>query len=176
MRAFLAIPLPEALCEELARYAGKIPKLRALKPGTIHLTIRFLGEIRRAQEIVDAVAPVAAAHAPFPIGLAGVDAFPRGRAAHVVWVGLSRGDMEAGALAAGVENALLPLGFPREKRPWKGHVTLGRFARPQRFPPVEPRPEFGSATADRLVLYRSVLTPQGALHEALRELSLGRGM
>jgi 2'-5' RNA ligase len=146
------------------------------KPGTIHLTIRFLGEIRRAQDVVDAVAPVAAAHPPFALELAGVSAFPRTRAANVVWVGLARGDLEAGALAAGVENALLPLGFPREGRPWKGHVTIGRFPRPRKFEAPEPPPVFGSAPADRLVLYRSVLTPEGALHEALRELSLGRGM
>jgi 2'-5' RNA ligase len=176
VRAFLAIPLPPAICDALARFGGTIPKLRAQKPGTIHLTIRFLGEIRRAQEVVEAVAPVAAAHPPFAMELGGVEAFPRSRAAHVVWVGLRQGDLEAGALAAGVENALLPLGFPREGRPWKAHVTIGRFPRPAKFAAPAPPPDFGAATADRLVLYRSVLTPEGALHEALQELSLGRGM
>ena len=176
MRTFLAIPLPEPLCEELARFAGTIAKLRTPKPGTIHLTIRFLGEVRRPDRIAEAVAPVAAKHPPFELELAGVAAFPHARAARVVWVGLRRGDLEAGALAAGVENALLPLGFPREPRPWKGHVTVGRFQRPRKLQVPDPPPEFGTAPAERLIVYRSVLTPEGAVHEALHELSLGRDM
>jgi 2'-5' RNA ligase len=67
------------------------------------------------------------------------------------------------------------LGFPPEERPWSAHVTLGRYpGRPPEPPPLDPRREFGRARADRLVLFRSTLAPEGALHEPLRELSLLR--
>jgi 2'-5' RNA ligase len=85
--------------------------------------------------------------------------------------------MQAGALAAGVESALAPLGFPRERRAWHGHVTLGRFRDPEPCPPglVDRARKFGEARADRLVLFRSELTPEGALHSELASLPLGGG-
>jgi len=174
MRAFLAIPLPPELCEALAAVGAGIEGLSAQKPGTIHLTIRFLDEIADPAPIVTAIEPVAAAHEPFDMSLERLGAFPHERAPRVVWVGLGDGEMQAGALAAGVGNALAPLGFRREHRPWHGHVTLGRFRgrAPKGF--VDKERAFGRARAERLVLFKSALTPQGAVHTAVHDMSLGR--
>ena len=173
MRAFLAIPLPEKLCEELAAVGRSIAGLRAQKGPTIHLTIRFLGEVEDPEPVAAAAAEVAARHAPFDVSLAGVGAFPDARRPRVVWVGLGEGAGEAAALARDIDDAVVALGFPREERPWSAHITLGRFRdRPPKPPRFDPLLEFGKARADRLVLFRSVLTPEGALHEAFRELSL----
>ncbi|MHC4340963.1 MAG: RNA 2',3'-cyclic phosphodiesterase [Planctomycetota bacterium] len=178
MRAFLGIPLPDPLCEALARAAQGIEGLRAQKPGTIHLTVRFLGDIREPDRIAAAVEPVALAHAPFDLHLRGLGAFPDRRKAHVVWVRLAAGGLEAGTLAAGVENALLPLGFDRERRPYTAHITLGRFRSAKRLHRdiLDPDRDFGTARADRLVLYQSTLDPQGAVHSHLKVMSLGSGM
>jgi len=176
VRAFLGVPLPEELRERLAKRAGRVEGLRAQKAGTIHLTIRFLGEIADPAPILEALEPVAAAHAPFDLVLKGLGAFPRPTRANVVWVGLDRGDLPAGALAKGVEMALEPLGFAPDRRPFHAHVTLGRFKNPRRLAMEEgDQLSFGSARADRLILYSSILTPQGAIHHPVRELSLGGG-
>jgi 2'-5' RNA ligase len=176
MRAFLAIPLPPPTRQALASVAQQIEGLRVLKPHAIHLTIRFLDEITDPEPIVEAVAPVAAAHAPFEMSLERIGVFPPKGAPRVVWVGLGAGEMQAGALAAGVENALVALGFRRERRPWRGHVTLGRFRSPPRRGTdlVDEDRRFGVVPADKLVLFESTLTPEGAIHEAVREMSLGR--
>ncbi|MFI5403249.1 MAG: 2'-5' RNA ligase family protein, partial [Planctomycetota bacterium] len=71
MRAFLAIPLPEKLCDELAAVGRGIAGLRAQKAGTIHLTIRFLGDVEDPEPVLAAAAEVAARHAPFDVSLAG---------------------------------------------------------------------------------------------------------
>lgn len=174
MRAFLAIPLPGKLSEELAALGRSIAGLRAQKAGTIHLTIRFLGEVEDPEPVASAAAEVAARHAPFDVSLQGVGAFPDARRPRVVWVGLGAGEEAASALAADIEAAVTGLGFPPEERPWSAHITLGRFRdRPPKPPHFDPLREFGKARADRLVFFRSVLTPEGALHEAFRELSLG---
>ncbi len=173
MRAFLAIPLPEKLCEELASVGRSIAGLRAQRAETIHLTIRFLGDVEDPEPVAAAAAEAACRHAPFDVSLVGVGAFPDARRPRVVWVGLGEGEEAARALAEDVDEAVVALGFPREERPWSAHVTLGRFRdRPPKPPPLDPLREFGRAQADRLVLFRSVLTPEGALHEAFRELSL----
>ena len=79
------------------------------------------------------------------------------------------------ALAKGVENALLGLGIPRERRPFRGHITLGRFQNPQAVQ-LPHGHSFGAVRADRLVLYRSTLSTDGATYEVLEEMSLGAGM
>ena len=175
MRAFLAIPLPRATQARLAEAGAGIPGLRAQKPETLHLTVRFLGDIADAEAVAGAVAPVAAKHRPFDMELQRIGVFPPRGAPRVVWVGLGAGEMQAGALAAGVEDALAALGFPRERRPWHGHVTLGRFregGRPAR-DVVDPARAFGTVRAATLVLYDSTLTPDGAVHRAVKEMPLG---
>lgn len=176
MRAFLAIPLPPPTRQALASVANQIDGLRAQKPHTIHLTLRFLDEIADPAPIVEALTPVAAAHEPFEMSLERIGVFPPRGAPRVVWVGLGAGEMQAGALAAGIENALIPLGFRRERRPWHGHVTLGRFRSPPRRADglVDEDRRFGQVPAEKLVLFESNLTPDGAVHEVLQELSLGR--
>jgi 2'-5' RNA ligase len=175
VRAFLAIPLPEKLCEELAATGRSIQGLRAQKARTLHLTIRFLGEIDDPEPVAAAAAEVASRHAPFDVSLRGLGVFPHERRPRVVWVGIGEGEEAARALARDIEHALVALGFPPEERPWSAHVTLGRYpGRPPEPPPLDPRREFGRARADRLVLFRSTLAPEGALHEPLRELSLLR--
>lgn len=176
MRAFLAIPLPPPTRQALASVANQIEGLRAQKPHTLHLTIRFLDEIADPAPIIQAVTPVAAAHEPFEMSLERIGVFPRKGTPRVVWVGLGAGEMQAGALAAGVESALLPLGFSRDRRPWHGHVTLGRYRTPPRRgqEPVDEDRRFGRVPAEKLVLLESTLTPDGAIHETVQEMSLGR--
>jgi len=173
VRAFLAIPLPAKLCEELAAVGRGILGLRSQKAGTIHLTLRFLGEVLDPEPVAAAAAEVAARHAPFDVSLVGVGAFPDQRRPRVVWVGLGEGAGAAASLAKDLDDAVAALGFPREERPWTAHITLGRFRdRPPKPPQFDPRRELGRARADRIILFRSVLTPEGALHEAFREMSL----
>ncbi|MCI0547747.1 MAG: RNA 2',3'-cyclic phosphodiesterase, partial [Candidatus Rokubacteria bacterium] len=162
--------------DELAAVGRGVAGLRAQRAETIHLTIRFLGGVEDPEPVAAAAAAVASRHAPFDVSLKGAHAFPDARRPRVVWVGLGAGEEAARALAADVEAAVTALGFPPEERPWSAHITLGRFRdRPPKPPHLDPTKEFGRARADRLVFFRSVLTPEGALHEAFRELSLGGG-
>jgi len=179
VRAFFAIPLPGRLCEELAAAARGIDGLRAQRPETIHLTVRFLGEIEDPDAFAAAAAPAVADCAPYELEVCGLGCFPGSRRpARVLWAGVTRGADETRALSAGLEAALAPLGVEPERRGYTPHVTLGRFRAPRRLAPevLDPRREFGRTTAARLILYSSRLTPQGAVHEALHELSLGVGM
>ena len=176
MRAFWAIPLPDALRRELHGIAAGVGGLRAQKPETIHLTLRFLGEIEDPQPVAEAAQAVAARHDPFTLALRGLGVFPHPRAPRVFWVGAGRGREAAQALAEDLSAALQPLGFEPERRPWRVHVTLGRFRRPPRLPAdlLDPERDFGDVRAERMVLFSSTLTPTGALHEPVQDLSLGR--
>jgi serine/threonine-protein kinase len=73
-------------------------------------------------------------------------------------------------VAAAVDRALVPLGFPPEGRPFQGHLTIGRVRSPRAGRALAAAIEaagtsaFGSWTASEVVLYESRLKPTGAVY------------
>lgn len=184
-RLFVAVPLAEparqAVASLMEDLAARPPRLRWVRPESLHLTIRFLGPT-----LEDAIAGVreavteAAAHArPFAVRLGGTGAFPpRGRP-RVLWVGVVDGEPELAALAAALEDALAARGWPRDDRPFRAHLTLARsdgVAGAERI--VEAAAERGrnldsAWTADRAVLFESISGGGPARYSPLHTVPLG---
>ena len=155
-------------------------KIRWVRKEGIHLTVKFLGDIDRrdVDRIHGAMRQATKAFSPLVLQGEGGGVFPDLKRARVVWVGLS-GDIEAlRALQGALEDQLDALGFPKERRPFKGHLTLGRvkgrldgaklgeaLRRLEDF-----RTE--SFTARSVVLYQSDLRPDGAVYTKLAEAIL----
>lgn len=92
-----------------------------------------------------------------------------------MWTGAGRGSDHLGAIAADVEDALEPLGFERESRAYRPHVTLGR-ARGRPFVLDETAALEGlTFRAEKLTLVRSVLRREGALYEPVGIYPLAGG-
>jgi 2'-5' RNA ligase len=81
-------------------------------------------------------------------------------------------------IQARVENALEPLGFVREKRPFQPHLTIGRVKDRRKLQALidamatldmEP---FNSFDADEIILYKSDLRPTGAIYTKLHRMPL----
>src|SRR5262249_35443475 len=121
---------------------------------------------------------VTAATPPLALACGGLGVFPGPARPRVVWAGITDGLRGLGLLAAALEGAMEPLGFQPERRPFRGHVTLGRVRSPRgggaaaRAIEREGHREFGRWTASQAVLYRSHLHPTGAVHDALAVLPL----
>lgn len=186
IRAFLAIDLPAGLRPVLERLTGELKKSGAdvkwVPAGNVHLTLKFFGDVSEAQaeEIARAAAPIAQASPPFSLTLTQPGAFPSLKSPRVVWVGLG-GDLEAiRALYAGLEAAFELLGFPREGRPFAPHLTLGRVKSPRnrdalvRQLAVLPALQSEFFPVREIVLFRSTLTPKGAIYTPLKVMPLGR--
>jgi 2'-5' RNA ligase len=96
----------------------------------------------------------------------------------VVWAGITDGLRELGSLAAAVERAVEPLGFEPERRPFRGHVTLGRVRSPRgcgrlaRAIEGRGHARYGTWTVAHVVLYRSHLRRTGSVYEPLATLPL----
>jgi len=182
MRLFIALNLP---AEERARIHAAAAPLRAaglpvrwVEPESIHLTLKFLGEVARARlaEIRAALAQAAAAAAPLRLDVEGIGAFPNPRRARVVWAGI-RLTPGLAALQEAVETRLVPLGFAREGRPFQPHLTLGRSRPPggvtgaeSLMRGIELRNAFTASTLD---LMESTLSPRGARYERIAAAPLG---
>jgi 2'-5' RNA ligase len=100
------------------------------RPESLHLTLKFLGDIDPAQvePIQHALTETVSPLARFSVDVEGWGAFPDARAPRVLWVGLKLQSVRDPLLelAAAVERALTPLGFPTEEKPFSPHLTLGR--------------------------------------------------
>jgi len=184
IRSFIAIDLPQDIREKLAAIQEQLRQSQAgvrwVKPGSIHLTLKFLGNIHPAQveDIALAVAQEVRDEPPITLGAAGLGAFPSRRKPRVIWIGMEGEVQRLTRIQARVENALEPLGFGREKRPFRPHLTIGRVKDRRRLQALidamatldmEP---FNSFDADEIILYKSDLRPTGAIYTKLHRMPL----
>jgi 2'-5' RNA ligase len=131
MRLFIALNLPKKERERIYRAARRLRDeempVRWLDPDHFHVTLKFLGEVRRERvaEVEEAISKVAETTAPFSTTLGGFGAFPTIRRPRVIWLGVGA-NPELRCLKQDLEWALGDLGFEAETRAFHPHVTLGR--------------------------------------------------
>lgn len=180
LRLFVAVDVPVDVLELVERVAkplqSSIEGARWTARAGRHITVKFLGytDAGLLDELKRALAGCSG-HAPTPIRLAGLGAFPSAKRARVVWAGIDDLEGLLAGLAAGVSRALEPLGFEPEKRSFSPHLTLARLRAPGSVeaalaaaPTLASRPfEAGS-----FALYRSLLHPRGARYQRLCEFRL----
>lgn len=152
--------------------------MRWVKPGNMHLTLRFLGATPPAKvaALATTLGAVAAGQAPLKMALDGLGGFPSRRRPQVLWVGLG-GDRDGlTALQGAVEGAVGALGWPAEERAFRPHVTLGRVRGKQRPPAAAWQPEVPplSFELDAVELVESRLQPSGAVYRVLCRAELGQ--
>ena len=184
IRTFIAVKLPETVLAAIAgvqeRLAAHGFNVRWVTTGNIHLTLKFLGEVD--EDELDGIAAVLteAVHgfAPLRLAAAGVGVFPSANRARVIWVGLSGQLSQLAALQRSIEDRLATIGYPHEKRPFTGHLTLGRVKGPiaafRLTAAMDAFRDFASETfeVDRVVLFKSDLRPTGAMYTELRQVTL----
>ena len=189
VRAFVAVEAPEAVRRELGRLARALrldetPGLRLTRPESLHLTLSFLGDVeaRSVGIIADALSDAVYGLRPFEVRLGRAGTFPERGAPRVLWVGLA-GDLPALAdLQERIAGAMSALGYARERRPFRPHLTLGRF-RPNAPADVRRRAAEALRAGDgpapirmrmeEVVLMRSTLLPTGAVYQRLERARLG---
>lgn len=183
MRLFVAVHLPQEIRERLALVQERLRRAQAdvswVKPANLHITLKFLGETepKRLERIGPVLAEAARNVTPFSLAVAGVGAFG-GRIPRVVWVGVREGTAPLEALAGAVESGLARLGFPKEKRGFTAHFTLGRVRSPRNAEALlaairdEPTEPLGTVLVERFVLMQSELDPGGSIYTALERFPL----
>ena len=179
IRSFIAIDLSDPVrlrIEELVRELRKSDaQVGWVKVEAIHLTLKFLGNVdpELLERIKPALAREAAKTGPLRLEAAGCGAFPGLQSPRIIWVGLRGQIAPLVELARGVEEALVPLGFKPENRPFKPHITVGRVKGRVRLQSLREKllSHAGFAAepfdAAEIVLYKSELRPDGARYTPL---------
>ena len=182
IRAFVAVEIGEAArrsAAEVSRLLRSRPggdEVRWVRPESLHITLRFLGDVEPAvvPKLVACVAEGVRGLECFEARLAGVHGFPSVRRPRVVVLDVApRESLEA--LAAAVERGAVAAGLAPESRPFRPHLTLGRV-RGRAAPDLEGAPEPAPAPfpVREAVLFRSELRRSGARYIPLERMALGR--
>lgn len=181
MRLFVATDLPHALLEKITEIESEFRKvtnsMRWVRPSSMHLTLKFLGDVAESR-VTWIDAHLRAIHVePFQVNYYGVGFFPNARVPRVLSVSVSSEALED--LAHKVEERMVELGFLGEKRQFRPHLTMARIGRDNQINHflIETVAryadrKFGVYATDRFYLFHSILRTDGAEHQKLFEYPL----
>jgi RNA 2',3'-cyclic 3'-phosphodiesterase len=179
MRAFVAIFPPSeiraatvARAREAVRHLGD--RVRWPKPENVHLTLKFLGDVREEalDDLCAALGETCARHAPFDVSVTKLGAFPSARRARILWASVGASSDLLRALVADLDATLAPLGFKREERAFVPHLTLGRVRGRPASLDLPPDAQDLGFRVRRVELMKSTLTPEGAVYRTVRAFAL----
>ncbi len=184
MRIFIAIDIPEALKKEIGKVQLELRNtgadVRWVRPECLHLTLKFLGEIKPeelasiSQRLRDSIRDIN----PFRFSINSLGAFPRPNTPRVVWVGVTPEQESLNELNKRIEDTLVPLGFSKEDRPFTPHLTIGRLRsgsyREKLSKKIDELKDIsiGKVEVKKILIMESHLSPHGARYECKEEIEL----
>lgn len=200
IRTFLAVELSDALRanvaslqvdlqQRLGREISRNVRMSWIQPVSIHLTIKFLGDIdeQLVSPMQEAIGQAIAGHSRLQIPLERLGAFPRLQEPRVLWAGPSEvweQSEEARRLTSlhrAIEYCCCSFDLAPENRPLSPHLTIARIkegghsmGQALAKSGVMDRPlSLGSLAVDSIVLMRSELKPTGSVYTKLWDVKLG---
>ena len=198
MRIFIGIDLEDEIRTKIARFlegvSGFAPEARWVRPESLHITLKFIGEQKPEQVAAIGQRLRSIQRTAFEIHIAGCGFFPTPKAPRVFWIGIHAG-LDLASLAKQIDDAVGELGVPREDREFSPHLTLARAGGQSRRSSGDPkwrkgdRPnsvfavlqkrlatmgdlDFGTMTADKFILYQSQLSPGGSKYTKLERFPM----
>lgn len=162
MRLFISIDVPKELYRYCRQLQGQFPEMK--NADEFHMTIQFLGDgILSAEPIIKALKNVP--FKPFEIEMGNALPFPNAWDPRGVWIECKM-NPELGELAKNVREAMEMVGYKADK-PFKAHITLGRYRLPPEKKPEIVKGEPHRFAVDSFCLMESTLTPGGPIHKKL---------
>jgi RNA 2',3'-cyclic 3'-phosphodiesterase len=202
IRAFLAVELTEDLRAKLAgiqqdlrqrlsREFLKDVRVSWVQPSSIHLTVRFLGDIdeQLVEPMRDAIERAMRGHRMIHIPIERLGVFPRAQQPRVLWVGPSETWEKSeiarrlASLQQDVEVCCRSFDIALDDKRWSPHLTLARIKEGERLvgqafakSGVLDRPSaVGSLAVRAIALVKSELHPAGPVYTKLWEARLAEG-
>ncbi len=182
MRAFIAFDTPPDVRSALASVRDRLRQSQAdvrWEAGEkFHCTLKFLGDTdsEKIPLITSALGKIGGL--PFDVRYRGVGHFPEKGPPKVIWAGIENSDGRLRSLHEGIDGAMEQLGFERERRPYQGHITLGRVRSGRNVGKLLEMMEtitFESqpVTIRSIEVIKSELNPDGSVYTILKAISLG---
>lgn len=189
LRAFIAIDIGETArigLDQVLRRLRAEPISGFVKwvtPNSVHLTLKFLGDVdsERVPQLMLALQAACSGIEPFDLNVRGAGCFPNFERPNVVWAGVVGNLPVLEQVALRVEEECARIGIPPEPRPFSPHLTLGRV---QKATGLNERRQVGDIVrrlsvsqvggihADAVHLIRSDLRPAGPIYASFGHVKL----
>jgi RNA 2',3'-cyclic 3'-phosphodiesterase len=178
VRLFIGIQIPQtirsAFASLLKDFRAIAPQVKWVRAENLHVTLKFLGdtELAKLSALQNALSAVRSGE-PVHLEFRGLGFFPNEKRPRVFWGG-TQASANLKSLATDIDQAVHPLGFPLEDRPFTPHLTLARFPQPGIPPKLlqaiqeNSARSFGSLHAEEFHLIESNLKPTGAEYTTLQ--------
>lgn len=183
MRTFLAFDITDETRNALRgaqKLMGRLQGVRWTDPSSIHLTLKFIGEIQdpKIPEVFRIMSDAVTGIGPLEFSVKGLGWFPPGRRPRVIWAGVEGAVAQIAEVARRLDERLADLNVAPEGRAFRPHLTIGRVNGridagevEEAFGRIAKR-EFGQELAAELVLYMSELLPSGACYTRMGAVPL----
>lgn len=184
MRTFIAVDLDskikDSLLDLISRLSRKGADVRWVKKQGMHITLKFLGEIPETKipNIRNSIQRACDAQRSFSLSFQGTGSFPpQHKFPRVLWAGIEQSH-SLSELHETIEDELEKLDFPRERRRFQPHLTLGRVKSNKNISAVleelndHRESNFGSMHVQRVTFFKSTLKPSGAEYDVLSDFQL----
>jgi 2'-5' RNA ligase len=183
MRIFIGIKLEQSVHEAIEKFLKPFKKLptpvRWVKPENVHLTLKFIGDVPddKYSRIEDSLTTDGLADGALDIKLTGCGKFGKKESLNIFWLGVEP-NRPLETFYYNIEDALHKIGFEKETRRFKPHITVGRNKKTFNFKSFfKLIDEYGSHpihrfTASHFQVFKSDLKPEGPIYTILKEIPL----
>jgi RNA 2',3'-cyclic 3'-phosphodiesterase len=187
MRLFIAIDIDKKIRDALSRLQQKLKTgvdikkgdVKWVEPDNIHLTLKFLGEVKdeKVADICNIVKDIADKYKSFDLDIEQLGCFG-GRIARVIWVGTGTGSDNLIRLAKDIDDHLALAGWGEEEKEFAGHLTICRIKNQKAGAKLaaicEDYKDFkaGVISVDSVLVYQSQLTPRGPIYSVVGNYKL----
>ena len=182
VRCFIAVDVEEpTILDKIAGAQARLEAtgadLKCVERENVHLTLKFLGDVRPGflDEVAEAVSRLRVD--PFRMSMRGVGVFPNLRRPRVVWAGIREGVEGLKAAFDSLEPRMVGLGFKPESRRFSPHITIARIRSGRNSDRLVETVtglrdvDFGGAEVVHVKLKKSVLTPRGPIYSDIAKSS-----
>ncbi|MHA1167075.1 MAG: RNA 2',3'-cyclic phosphodiesterase [Candidatus Hodarchaeales archaeon] len=181
-RLFICVEIEdETLKETLTSFLGgkEYKRLKHARKDQMHLTLKFLGDTdsETLEKVKLELGEIS--FTSFQVVMAGTGCFPGTTRPRIVWVGVREGKEELISIAKEIDDKMSSLGYKKEKRSFKPHLTIARVKKAdlqmikdlQHLVLSNAETVFGSFDVSKIVLKKSTLTPKGPIYEDIQVIS-----
>ena len=183
IRTFIAVHIPELNLKKIAELQQRLKRqggdIKWVRPESMHITLKFLGDVNQNQipSIADSITGAVRNISRFSVSIEGTGTFPNDRRPRVIWTGVREGADVLITLAKRVDKVCSAIGFETETRPYKPHLTLGRVRSVKNIQSTIDtlnRDMFHAGVFDvnSIFIMKSDLKPQGAVYSVLKTIKL----
>jgi len=183
MRTFIAVELIADLKKKIEELQNPLKRINTdvswVKPGNVHATLKFLGEVSedKIEKIFEGTKLALEGMKVFKLSLRDLGCFPNLKRPRVIWIGVDKGKQELSLMQKKIEDEMGKIGFTREDREFSPHLTIGRVKSPKN---IEKLTELikninfqtGEIEIKEVVMMISELHPAGAIYTPLKKIAL----